>query len=117
MTTGFFRSGRIVFVAAVLWVCLVQNLRASSVLIDGDTPRSSIVLAVTDCTLDQIMMALRQKYNFELSGVEYVKTPEVVSLNLSGTLRTVLERLLRNWNHVIVNSADADSGIRKSNHS
>ena len=58
-------------------------------------------------------MALRQKYNFELSGLEYVKTPEVVTLNLSGTLRNVLERLLRNWNHVIVNSADAESGIAK----
>jgi hypothetical protein len=80
-------------------------------VIDGNG--SSVVLTAADCTLDQIISELRQKYNFEVVGLENVKSSEVFSLTVSDTLQNVLERLLRNWNHVIVNSADDNSRIAK----
>ncbi len=32
---------------------------------------------------------------------------------MSGSLQSVIERLLRNWNHMIVRSSDNESGIAK----
>jgi hypothetical protein len=60
-----------------------------------------------------VLEELRKRYGFEVSGLENAKQGEGLSATMSGSLQSVIERLLRNWNHMIVRSADNNSGITK----
>ncbi len=56
---------------------------------------------------------LRKRYGFEVLGLENATRGEALSATMTGSLQSVIERLLRNWNHMIVRSPDNKSGIAK----
>jgi hypothetical protein len=103
---------------AMLGVCLcllpAGPLRAASMTIDGDSPRESVTLTVEDAPVDMVLESLRTKYGFEIGGLENANQGgDALSITLSGSLYNIIERLLRNRNHVIVRSPDNVSGIEK----
>lgn len=103
---------------SVLGVCLgllpMRMALAADVTIDGESPRQSIMLVVEDAPVETILENLREKYGFEIGGIERaIQRSDPLSLKLSGSLYSILERLLRNRNHVIVRSPDNLSGIEK----
>lgn len=101
--------------AALIVGCLLspQAPRAEPISVTGDSPRQAITLTIDNANIDAVLESLRQRYGFEVSGLENAKQGEPLSATLSGSLQSVLERLLRNWNHMIVRSADNESGIAK----
>jgi hypothetical protein len=102
--------------AAMLCVVLLhaQPLLAASVTVAGDSPRENITLTIEGMAVDVVLQNLRAKYGFEIGGMEKVdQGGDTLSVTLSGSLYSILERLLRNRNHVIVRSADTVSGIEK----
>jgi hypothetical protein len=101
--------------AVLIFGCLLSPaaLRAEPVAVTGDAPRQGITVTIENATIDVVLEDLHQRYGFEVSGLENAKQGEPLSATLSGSLQSVLERLLRNWNHMIVRSADNESGIAK----
>lgn len=101
---------------AMLWVFLLpaSPLFAAGLTIAGDSPRDNITLTVEDMAVDAILQNLGAKYGFEIGGMEKVgEGGDTLSATLSGNLYGILERLLRNRNHVIIRSADTVSGIER----
>jgi hypothetical protein len=76
---------------------------ASTITIVGDSSRN-IVITMEDATIAMVLGDLGKKYGFEVVGLENAKRGEALSETLTGSIDTVLERLLRNWNYVIVRS-------------
>lgn len=96
--------------------CLVSQgaLHAANVTVSGDDPREKITVAIEDATVDFVLENLHKKYGFEVSGLQpNIGAGEAQTVTLSGNLHGILERLLRNWNHMIIRSPDNPSGIAK----
>jgi hypothetical protein len=89
------------------------TLQAAAVTVKGDAPRQNITLTIEDAKVDAVLEDLRKRYGFEVSGLENANGGEAQSATMSGSLQSVIERLLRNWNHMIVRSPDNESGIAK----
>jgi hypothetical protein len=100
---------------AFVVACLMSPtaLQAAAISVAGKVPRQSITVTIEDATVEAVMEELRKRYGFEVSGLENAKRSDVLSATLTGSLQTVIERLLRNWNHMIVRSPDNESGIAK----
>ncbi len=104
------------FVWAVLAIgCLLPQgvLHAEPVTVAGDNPRERITLTIDNTTIDKVLGDLRKKYGFEVIGLQNGEKGEALSGAMSGTLPEILERLLRNWNHMTVASGDSESGVAK----
>jgi hypothetical protein len=105
---------RLVWAAFVIICVLSQaTLHAATITVTGDKPRQSITVTIEDATLDFVLEHLRKHYGFEVAGLQKANQGEILSATMSGTLQSILERLLRNWNHMIVRSRDNESGIAK----
>jgi hypothetical protein len=105
---------RLVITAFVIG-CLMSPaaLQAAAVTVTGDTPRQNITVTIEDATVDAVLDDLRKHYGFEVLGLENAARGDTLSTTMSGSLQSVIERLLRNWNHMIVRSSDNKSGIAK----
>jgi hypothetical protein len=88
-------------------------LQAASLSVEGEGPRGSITVTIEDAPLAFVLDDLRMKYGFEIDGLEHATSPDLLSMTISGTLPGILERLLRNRNHLIVRSSDSPCGIAK----
>jgi hypothetical protein len=103
--------------ASTAWLigCLMAPLPAlaAGVTVTGDDPRHNITVTIEDATVDAVLKDLHDRYGFEMSGLENVKKGEALSATFTGSLQSILERLLRNWNHMIVRSPHEGSGIAK----
>jgi len=100
------------FLAAIC-IAVPTELPAASVTVTGDDPRQTIRVTIEDATMDYVVADLRKKYGFDVSGLSNDNRGEPQTMTISGSLQSVLERLLRNWNHMIVRSPDNTSGIAK----
>lgn len=90
-----------------------QPLLAASLTVAGN-PQDNVTLTIEDMAMGAILQDLGAKYGFEILGSEKAdEGSDTLSVTLSGNLYSILERLLRNRNHVIVHSADTVSGIKK----
>lgn len=96
--------------AVLLWQ---TPLHAANIKIDGDDPRRSITVTIENATVDLVLEDLRTKYGFEVGGLKNANKGEPISATMSGDLRSVLERLLRNWNYMIVRSPNKTGVIDK----
>ncbi len=102
--------------ATMLCVFLLpaSPLLAAGLTIVGDGPRDNITLTVEDMAVGAILQNLGAKYGFGIGGADKVgEGDDMLSATLSGNLYSVIERLLRNRNHVIIRSADTVSGIER----
>jgi hypothetical protein len=93
--------------------CLISATmaQAAGVRMSGSAPRQDVTVTINDATVDIVLDQLRKRYSFEVSGLENAAQGEAISTTMSGSLYSVIERLLRNWNHMIVRSPDNKSGI------
>jgi hypothetical protein len=86
---------------------------ANVTITDGD-PRQKITVTIEDATVDFVLDNLHKRFGFELAGLPpNIAGGEAQTVTLSGNLHVILERLLRNWNHMIIRSPDNESGIAK----
>lgn len=105
---------RVGWLAIALLLLLPQTeSQAATVKVTGADPRESITITVDDATVDVVLEDLRKRYGFEVRGLENARKGEPQTMTMSGSLQSIIERLLRNWNHMIVRSPDNESGIAK----
>jgi hypothetical protein len=102
------------FTACVIG-CLLAPVPAlaAGVSVTGDDPRQSITVMIEDATIDVVLKDLHGRYGFEMLGLENVKKGEALSGTMTGSLHSILERLLRNWNHMIELTPEEGSGVAK----
>jgi hypothetical protein len=86
---------------------------AAGITVSGERPRDSITVTIENATIDLVLEDLRKRYGFDVAGLDKASKSEAMSATISGSLQSVLERLLRNFNHVIVRAPDNESGIAK----
>jgi hypothetical protein len=86
--------------------------RAAAVVIEGDTPQKSITVTIQGASLASVVRELSEKYGFDVQGLDSIKTA-TLSATLSGSLRSILETLLRSCNYMLVRSTDHKSGIER----
>lgn len=79
----------------------------------GNRPRDAITVKMEEATLSFVIENLGQKNGFEVNGLQHLPVADPISAQMSGSLYVVLERLLRNSNHVIVRSANNASGVER----
>jgi hypothetical protein len=108
------------FMSRVVWTALVISclflqtpVLAASITVNGDSPLRSITVTIENATVDLVLEDLSKKYGFQVGGLQNVNKGDPLSATMTGSLQSVLGRLLRNWNHMIVQSSDNDRGIVK----
>lgn len=94
-------------------VLMQSALHAKTIKIDGDAPRDRITVTIQNTKIGSVLENFGVTYGFEVKGLKYIKTSDYLTTTVSGSLETILGRLLRNWNYMIVRSPDNRSGIRK----
>lgn len=86
---------------------------AEGVTIKSDDPAKSIEVSVDNATVRDVLAALRDKYGVELAGDGEAGASDPMTVTLQGNLPTILERLLRNHNYMIVRSNKNVTGVEK----
>jgi hypothetical protein len=85
---------------------------AAAVTVMGDSAKN-ITVEIEEAPVAAVLENLRERFGFELDGTEKATGGEALTLTLTGSLKEVLGRLLRNWNYVIVSSPDGGEGVAK----
>lgn len=111
---AFKRSTHAVAIAgAAMFLLLFSAVGfAEGVQVAGDDSGKHVSIRINNATLDAVLAELHKRYGFAIEGLSNVQSDEFSEV-LDGSLDDVLERLLRNWNHMIVHSAGNRSGISK----
>src|SRR5262245_60925067 len=88
--------------------CGSSSAAAGTVTVSGDDPKASIAVMVENASVEEVLTELREKFGFEVEDLAHAKGGDTVDATLQGNLIDVIQRLLRNRNHVIVRSAEAE---------
>jgi hypothetical protein len=105
------RLAIVVFLAGCL--AASHDLAAATIDVSGNAPRTSISVSIKDAKIVAVLRELQSRFGFEIVGLENAAEGDALSMTVSGSLSSVLERLLRNRNHMLVRSPDSPSGIAK----
>lgn len=104
-----------VFFLGLAFTCLFGSAPswADGVTITGDHPAQNIDMKIDGETVGAVLQKLREKYGIEISGVDKLESDDPVSMTISGSLPTILDRLLRNQNYMLVRSPKNATGVAK----
>jgi hypothetical protein len=98
--------------AAIILLFFSAGGFAEGVEVRGDDGGKHVLIKVDDMTMDAVLDGLQKRYGFAIEGLSNVQSDEFSEV-MDGSLDDVLERLLRNRNHMIVHSAEIKAGISK----
>ncbi len=110
-----FRNGLRALPISAAFVCLLgfSALHAEGVTIDGDHPAQSININIDKASIGAVLQALHDRYGIEVSGTDGDISNDPISVTFTGNLPSILERLLRNQNYMIVRSRKNITGVEK----
>ncbi len=103
------------FLTHGLAVCVLVVLTmpaVAAVTVTGENV-DSVTVQIEEAPVGIVLENLRERFGFELDGTEKAVGGEPLTLTLSGSLKEIVGRLLRNWNYVIVSSPGGGDGIAK----
>lgn len=103
------------FSTSTLSICLLMCLAApvcAAVTVTAENVEN-VTVDIKDAPVGAVLENLRERFGFVLEGTEKASGGEALTVTLSGSLKEILARLLRNWNYVIVSSPEDGSGIAK----
>ncbi len=102
------------YVLAAL-ILFISNSTAicQTVKFSGASPKTNITITVEDSSISDILLAIGNEYQFDIDGAEQLNSNRKFSITFTGSLETILLRLLRNNNHLIVSSASNIAGIKR----
>ena len=99
--------------AAVAWLIGPSAVLADGVTIEGERPAQSLDISIDKAPISAVLQALHQKYGIEVIDNSTDLASDQVSLTLTGSLPSILERLLRNQNYMIVRSQKNATGVER----
>ncbi len=110
---------RLTFKLAIMILCycsaflISQNIYANQVTIAESKTKQSITIEIKDATLSDVLAEIGKNFNFHIKGLEKNIVSDRFSATYQGTLQTILDRLLRNRNYMIVHREDKKQKIDK----
>jgi len=78
----------------------------AAISVEGNDSGTVVTVIAENAMVGEILKQLGERYDFAIEGVEFFKSAEPISTNLSGDLKEIVKRLLRNWNYVNVRSSE-----------
>ncbi|SFV37350.1 hypothetical protein [Hyphomicrobium facile] len=99
--------------AAVTCLLGSSALLADGVTIAGESPAQSLDISIDKAPISAVLQALHEKYGIEVINNSTDLASDQVSLTLTGSLPSILERLLRNQNYMIVRSEKNATGVER----
>ena len=99
--------------AAVTCLFGASALLADGVTIAGESPAQSLDISIDKAPISAVLQALHEKYGIEVINNSTDLASDQVSLTLNGSLPSILERLLRNQNYMIVRSQKNANGVER----
>ena len=81
------------------------------ITVSDDQRQNGITISIKDATVDVVLNELHRIYGFEVKG-QIASKGEPLSKTMSGSLSSILKKLLRNWDYVIVHSPDNEGGVK-----
>ena len=91
---------------------VVSSTSSAAVFVEGED-QADIVLSAEGEPMSSALEALSEKFDIEIEGLEYIEKGDPINGQMRGSLKSVLSRLLRNWNHVIVSPTDDPGAVQK----
>ncbi len=107
------RTWSSLILATMLIGISTSMVTAASIRVEGDRPNQDLRIHLENASVERALGILSKKFGFEYIGPANGKSSSNVSMTLSGTLDTILGRLLRNRNHSIVRAASSPGQIRR----
>jgi len=89
----------------------LTTLRAESVTIEGSSPSESVQFIMTASTTADALQAIHEKYGVEVTGSDNISGNDPTSTTYTGSITSIVGRLLRNQNFVIVRGNKNVTGI------
>lgn len=96
---------------SVIFLLFQSPLLAGSVSIIGEAQGDRLAITVENASVGDVLQRLGERFGFKVQGLRKAKSGGEFSATLTGTLRTILVRLLRNRNHMIEQSFEIDAAI------
>lgn len=111
-------NGFIRFWAVLLLISAAQPIAAGvgtePVEIANEPETGLVTIVAEHASLDEILEKLAEQFEFNIEhGAEVKAVAAPFSIKVSGTLETVLKRLLRNRNYLIVRSSGDSEKVEK----
>jgi len=85
----------------------------AAISVEGNDSGTVVTVIAENAMVGEILKQLGERYDFAIEGVEFFKSAEPISTNLSGDLKEIVKRLLRNWNYVIVRSSERPAAVAR----
>ncbi len=99
-------------VYALLSFSTAYGPASAGVLIEGDD-QSEIEIIIEQEPLAVTIETLAAKFDIVIEGIVHTAKAEPVTASIQGSVKDVLARLLKNWNHAIVLDADDPTRVEK----
>jgi hypothetical protein len=94
-------------------LALSSGANAGVVTVTQGGANADVTVTVQDATVDVVLQELQEKFGFEVEGLGNASKSEALTATMSGSVVSVVERLLRNWNHMVIRAPDKPGGIEK----
>jgi hypothetical protein len=104
------RSLWVVSFAFLLWLGIVPT-RADGVTLEENSSDRTFKVFLNNASVADLLRAVQSKYGVEVRGLEDFSETDPVTANFSGTLPSILNRLLRNENFSVVRSDANPTGV------
>ena len=104
-------AGTRIALFSLIYLLCHSPLVAGSVSISGEAQGDRLQIKVENASTADVLQRLGERFGFKVQGLRKAKSGGEFSATFTGTLRTILERLLRNRNHKIEQSFENDSAI------
>ena len=89
------------------------GLLAAGVSVEAVERSDGFTVTIDHAKLGDVLDRLSDRFGFVVEGLDQVKGGDELTMTVPGTPKRILERLLRNRNHLIVRSSDSSCGIAK----
>lgn len=99
--------------ALSLWLSLALPAAAAAAVTVTADNATNIKVEIEATSVAVVLENLRERFGFELDGADKAKDGDALTQTLTGSLKEVLGRLLRNWNYVIVSSEDESDRVAR----
>lgn len=105
------QRSRLLVSFAVLILLGTATAHAGGVTLEENSSDRTFKVTLNNASIADLLRELQGKYGVEVRGLEDFSETDAVSTSYSGTLPSILTRLLRNQNFSIVRSSTNPTGM------
>lgn len=86
---------------------------AGTINVDGSEFGRTVRVVAADASISSVLQDLSEKFGFSVEGLEHADAKSAITGKLEGSLESVLKRVLRNQNFIVVHAHGKAGGITR----